>query len=60
MVSSHVMTDLLLHRRRARALFLPRTTQHVRSFSLTRELVRAVGCLVALVAWGGVLLLLGG
>ena len=59
MVSSHAVTYLLLHRRRSRAFFSPRTTQHVRSLSLPREIVRAVGSLAALVAWGGLILLLG-
>ena len=60
MVSSHAMTSLLLHRRRSRAFFPPRTTQHVRSLSVPREITRAVGSLAALAAWAGVILLLGG
>ena len=60
MVSSHALTYLLLQRRRSRAFFSGRTTQHVRSLSVARELVRAAGSLVALAAWGGLMLLLGG
>ena len=60
MVSSHAMTCLLLHRRRSRAFFPPRTTQHVRSLRLLHELARAVVSLAALAAWGAVIVVLGG
>jgi len=60
MVSSPAMTDLLLYRRRTRAFFLARTTQHMQSLPLARELGRAAACLVALCAWGAVIVVLGG
>ena len=43
--------------RRARALFLSRTTQHLGRSSLVREIVRAAAALVAATAWALLLLL---
>ncbi|MGH7606436.1 MAG: hypothetical protein ACREME_03770 [Gemmatimonadales bacterium] len=48
----------LIARRRSRALFLPRTTQHVRRTSLLRELGRAVAALAAIAAWGAAIVVL--
>jgi len=48
----------LIARRRARALFLPRTTQQVRRTSLPGEIGRAVLGLAGIVAWAAVVLLL--
>ena len=48
----------LIANRRSRALFLPRTTQHVRSDSVVREIGRALVALGAVAAWGVLFLLL--
>jgi hypothetical protein len=49
----------LISTRRSRALFLPRTTQHVRSRrTLLVEIARAAVALAALAAWCGSLLLI--
>ena len=50
----------LISTRRSRALFLPRTTQHVRSRDVLIELVRAGVALAALATWCASLLLVGG
>jgi hypothetical protein len=51
----------LITQRRARALFLVRTTQQVRTRRLLLvEVARAVVALAALVAWCGSLLLIAG
>ena len=50
----------LIAERRSRALFLPRTTQHLRSASLTVEVARALVALTALAAWGAVLFVVAG
>ena len=47
----------LIADRRARALFLPRTTQHLRSKSLFTEIARAAIALAAATAWALLLLL---
>ena len=47
----------LIADRRSRALFLPRTTQHLRSRSLLLELGRAAVALAAATAWALLLLL---
>ena len=47
----------LIAHRRSRALFLPRTTQHLRSRSLLLELGRAAIALAAATAWALLLLL---
>ena len=47
----------LIADRRSRALFLPRTTQHLRSNSLLVEIGRAVIALAAATAWALLLLL---
>jgi hypothetical protein len=47
----------LIADRRSRALFLPRTTQHLRSSSLLVEIGRAVIALAAATAWALLLLL---
>ena len=44
--------------RRTRAFFLLRTAHHVRSMSVTRELVRAVLALAGAASWGALLVLL--
>ena len=59
-MSSHALTWTLLHGRGTRAFFLARPTQHVESFRMAGEIVRALVALGALIAWGGVCLLLGG
>lgn len=48
----------LIARRRSRALFLSRTTQHVGRTSLPREVARAALGLTAVVAWAAVVFLL--
>jgi len=50
----------LISTRRSRALFLPRTTQHVRSRSVLVELARAAVALLALATWCASLLLIAG
>ena len=50
----------LISTRRSRALFLPRTTQHVRSRDVLVELVRAGVALAALATWCASLLLIAG
>ncbi|TMQ18850.1 MAG: hypothetical protein E6K82_19695 [Candidatus Rokuibacteriota bacterium] len=50
----------LIAERRSRALFLPRTTQHLRSASLAVEVARALVALTALAAWGAVLFVVAG
>jgi len=47
----------LIADRRSRALFLPRTTQHVRRSSLVSEIGRAAVALAAAMAWALLLLL---
>ena len=47
----------LIADRRSRALFLPRTTQHVRRSSLVSEIGRAAVALAAATAWALLLLL---
>jgi hypothetical protein len=49
----------LIAERRARALFLPRTTQQVRSGSIVLEVVRVAMALAALGAWAALLLVVG-
>jgi hypothetical protein len=65
MLHAHVLTYPALQRRlistrRSRALFLPRTTQHVRSRDVLVEVVRAAVALAALGTWCVSLLLLAG
>jgi hypothetical protein len=50
----------LISIRRSRALFLPRTTQHVRSRGVLVELARAAVALLALATWCASLLLIAG
>jgi hypothetical protein len=64
-MNAHTLTLPALQRRlistrRSRALFLPRTTQHVRSRDVLIELVRAGVALAALATWCASLLLVGG
>ena len=59
-MSSHAVTYALLHRRGSRAFFLARTTQHLQSLLAGREVLRALVALGAVIAWGGVCLLLRG
>jgi hypothetical protein len=59
-MSSHAVTYALLHRRGSRAFFLSRSAQHLRTLRLGRETVRALAALGAVIAWGGVCLLLVG
>jgi hypothetical protein len=56
-VSYPALQRRLIADRRSRALFLPRTTQHLRSTSLFREIGRAVLTLAAATAWALLLLL---
>ena len=48
----------LIAKRRSRALFLPRTTQHVSRTSLPREIARAGLGLTAIAAWAALVFLL--
>ena len=55
-MNAHVLTYPALQRRlisarRSRALFLPRSTQHVRSRDVRVELLRAAVALAALATW---------
>ncbi len=51
----------LIAERRSRALFLPRTTQHLRSTTtLLVEIGRAIVALAAVIAWGAVFVILVG
>jgi hypothetical protein len=59
-MSSHAVSYALLHRRSSRAFFLARTTQHLQSLRAGREVLRALVALGAVIAWGGVCLLLRG
>jgi hypothetical protein len=59
-MSSHAVTYALLHRRSSRAFFLARTTQHLQSLRAGREVLRALLALGAVIAWGGVCLLMRG
>jgi hypothetical protein len=56
-VSYPALQRRLIADRRARALFLPRTTQHVRSHSVFTEIARAAMALAAATAWAALLLL---
>jgi len=65
MMNTHVVTYPALQRRlistrRARALFLPRTTQQVRSRSVLVELARAAVAFLALATWCASVLLVAG
>ena len=59
-MSSHAVSYALLHRRGSRAFFLARSAQHLKSLELGREVARALVALGAVIAWGGVCLLLVG
>ena len=64
-MNAHTLTLPALQRRlistrRSRALFLPRTTQHVRSRDVLVELVRAGVALAALATWCASLLRIAG
>jgi len=64
-MNAHALTYPALQRRlisdrRSRALFLPRTTQHVRSRGTLAEVARAVVALAALATWCASLLLIAG
>jgi hypothetical protein len=59
-MSSHAVTYALLHRRSSRAFFLARSTQHVESPRVAREIVRALVALGAVIGWSGACLLLAG
>jgi hypothetical protein len=50
----------LIAERRSRALFLPRTTQHVRSIALVLEVARVVVALTALTAWAALIVVVAG
>lgn len=50
----------LIARRGQRALFLAAPTQQVKSAELLREIARGAAALGAVVAWGGLLLLMAG
>ena len=65
MLHTHTVTYPALQRRlilarRSHALFLPRTTQHVRSRGVLVEIVRAGVALAALATWCVSLLLIAG
>jgi hypothetical protein len=55
-VSYPALQRRLIADRRSRALFLPRTTQHLRRRSLIVELVRVAMALAAATAWALLLL----
>ena len=57
---SHALTYPSLRRRRSRAFFLTRKTQHVKSVRVAIEMTRAVLTLGALAAWSALALLLAG
>ncbi len=57
---SHALTCPSLRRRRSRALFLTRNTQHVDSMRVAIEVTRAVLALGALAAWSALALLVAG
>jgi hypothetical protein len=57
-VSYPALRRRLIAQRRSRAFFFARTTQHVRSLALLREIVRALVGLLGVVLWGLALLLL--
>ena len=59
-MSSHTVSYALLHRRGSRAFFLARSAQHLESLRLGGEIARALVALGALIAWGGVCLLVAG
>jgi hypothetical protein len=64
-MNAHAMSYPSLQRRlmverRSRALFLRRTTQHVSSHCLAREVGRAAIALAGLASWSVILLLLAG
>ena len=59
-MSSHAVSYALLHRRGSRAFFLARSAQHLKSLELGREVGRVLVALGAVIAWGGVCLLLVG
>jgi len=65
MMNTHALTYPALQRRlistrRSRALFLPRTTQHVPSRGVLVELARAAVALLSLATWCASLLLIAG
>jgi len=60
MLAAPAYHGLAVRGRRARALFLPRTTQHVRSLAVLRELARGAAALAGLLAWGTLALLVAG
>ena len=57
---SALASPLAYRRRRARAFFLPRSTQQAERPSVAREIARAALALGGLAAWSGLVLLLGG
>jgi hypothetical protein len=59
-MSSHAVSYALLHRRGSRAFFLTRSAQHLESLRLGREIARVAVALGAVIAWGGVCLLVAG
>jgi hypothetical protein len=64
-MNAHALTYPALQRRlistrRSRALFLPCTTQHVRSRGVLTELARAAVAVLALATWCVSLLLIAG
>jgi hypothetical protein len=50
----------LIAERRSRALFLPRSTQHVSSIAVVLEVARALVALTAIAAWGALLVVFAG
>ena len=59
-MSSHAVSYALLHRRGSRAFFLARSAQHLESLRLGREVACALIALAAVIAWGGVCVLIAG
>jgi len=59
-MSSHAVSYALLHRRPSRAFFLAQSAQHLESLRLGREVARALVAVGAVIAWGGVCLLVVG
>jgi hypothetical protein len=64
-MNAHAISYPSLHRRliadrRSRALFLPRTTQHLGSVRLILEIGRALVALTAVGAWSALVIVLAG
>lgn len=56
-MSAHAVTYASLHLNRSRIFFLAKTTQHVETTAVLREVGRAIAALAALAAWVGLVAL---